>query len=639
MPVSVSPGNSLWNALKQNLQVYQFSPAVGMANREVIKGVLPDGTCVGGMTMDMFLGHASMILLDSKHVYRWQDTLCFEITDLASPQLQVLATRQKAEPGAPGLLANLFCVAVEGEDSTRESLPSAKLVNAMLANQDLWGQLPAISYYARRPVFDANFNLCGPGWHSDKGILVHGPEVEPIIPLDDMGTTKSVLDRLPPFLKGLLCEFCWRGEADLVNALALLLTGQLLNHFVDDPHPIAIIDGNQPGLGKTILVQAVGRILDGTETPRLPLVRDDELEKKLCAQLRDDRSSLFFFDNVRDHIESALIEANALSPLLCFRILGQSATISRPNTYLWVVTSNLTSGTSDFLRRGLPIRLHYEGDPKKRTFAGRPLEYATHHRLEILGELAGMVLRWHQAGMPSGQRQHRCGRWAEVVGGILEANGFNHFLANLEEAEAAMDEGLLILATLAEFVVGKGKTDCFAAAGTDFSGKGRPARDWTHLFQEAEVFQDKLGNLTGKGRDTRVGQFLASRVDRTVEVNTKAGEGTATLRMRLGRSKQKFYWFDLAISPEEGETFQPAGGAIQLDLPILQPAAPAVQEPAGPPQGDSIVAEVADHTAAGTPGGAGEGCGALASSSVEEPSVITAPSTAEPSKANDLDWS
>jgi len=276
--------------------------------------------------------------------------------------------------------------------------------------------------------------------------------------------TGPVLERLPPFLKGLLREFCWRAEPDLVNALGLLLTGLLINHFVDDSHPIAIIDGNQPGLGKTILVQAIGRILDGFETPRIPLVRDEELEKKLCAQLLDGRSSLFFFDNVRDRIESPLIEANALSPLLCFRILGRNATVSRPNAYLWVVTSNLSSGTSDFLRRGLPIRLHYEGDPKKRIFTGRPLEYVSQHRLEILGELAGLVLRWQLQGMPSGKGLHRCARWAEVIGGILEANGIEQFLANLEEAEAAMDEGLEALATLAEFVVVKGKTEYFTAA-------------------------------------------------------------------------------------------------------------------------------------------------------------------------------
>ena len=66
----------------------------------------------------------------------------------------------------------------------------------------------------------------------------------------------------------------------------MLLTGLLINHFVDDPHPGGIVDANQPGTGKTLLVQVIGRILDGAEPPRISLVRDEELEKRLCAQLR-----------------------------------------------------------------------------------------------------------------------------------------------------------------------------------------------------------------------------------------------------------------------------------------------------------------------------------------------------------------
>ena len=65
-----------------------------------------------------------------------------------------------------------------------------------------------------------------------------------------------------------------------------------------------------------------------------------------------------------------------LSPILSMRLLGQNVNITRPNNYLWTTTSNLTSGTSDFLRRNVPIRFHYEGDPKKRSFEGDPLEFA-----------------------------------------------------------------------------------------------------------------------------------------------------------------------------------------------------------------------------------------------------------------------
>src|SRR5262249_23984266 len=231
---------------------------------------------------------------------------------------------------------------------------------------------------------------------------------------------------------------------------ALLLTGFLINLFVDDPHPMGLVDGNQPSLGKTLLIQAIGRVLDGFEPPRIPLVRDEELEKKLCAQLRDGQSSIFLLDNARTRIESALIEQNVLSPLLCFRLLGGNTTISRPNIYLWVVTSNVTSVTEDIIPRGLPIRLFHEGDPNNRTFSNNPIDHVKEPRLEILAELAGMVQHWKEQGKPPGSRGHRCGAWARTVGGILAANGLDRFLTNLSEVQAAMDEGLQTLGTLAE---------------------------------------------------------------------------------------------------------------------------------------------------------------------------------------------
>src|SRR4051812_46196774 len=471
MTTYTSRGKRLWETFRKNLQAYQRGPVSGTGTREVIWGVTGKGTCVGGMTLDAFVARAGKVLLDSGRVYRWEDTVCFEAGEPGDQALFVTAPRQRAEPGAAGMLANLFCVGVQGEKGDSQSLPPSNLVQALLADQRLWRQLPAITYYSRRPVFDADFNLCDPDWNGGKGILVHGPDVEVALAAPAYAPGAPALDRLPPYLRRLLGGFCWASDADLVNAVGLLLTGFLANHFVSEPKPVGIIDGNQKGLGKTLLIQCFGHVLDAAEPPRIPLVRDDELEKKLCAQPREGRSGIFFFDNVRERVESALIEANALSPLLSFRILGQSGNISRPNAYLWVLTSNQASGTEDLISRGLPVRLRYEGNPRERTFAESPLDLARRYRLEVLGELAGMVERWKQAGRPPGIPKHRCDRWARVVGGILAANGLGEFfLANVEEAEAALDEGLVALTSLAEHAVSKGLSGYFGPAGSDLSG-------------------------------------------------------------------------------------------------------------------------------------------------------------------------
>jgi hypothetical protein len=609
MTASPSHGMTLWQDLLQHLKACEEGPETDNQTRSVLWGITAQGNFVGGMTADRALHRARKVLVESGRVYRWQDTLCFEIHAADHQQLLLLASRPKAESGASALLANLLCVGVQKQEASSQSLPPGKFVNAVLADQQLWQELPCICHYARRPVCDANFNLCGPGWHPEQGILVHGPDVTPATSAPNVEPGTRALDRLPPRTQELFQEFCFRSDADLANALALLLTGFLVNHFVDDPHPVGIIDGNQRGLGKTLLIQAFGRVLDGVEPPRIPLVGDEELEKKLCAHLREARSTIIFFDNVRNRIESALLEGNALSPLLCFRILGQSATISRPNAFLWVVTSNLTAGTEDFINRGLPIRLYHEGDPKKRHFSGSPLEYATSHRLEILGELAGMVQRWRQQGMPLGAKKHRCGRWSQVLGGILAVSHLDEFfLANVAEAEESMDEGLQALATLAEHVVTRSKPGFFLTAQASVAKtEVKLPREWVPVFEVAEVFQEQLAGKNPKGRDTWVGTFLAGKTDRTVRINLSTSSAQATLRKLAVRRDQKRYYFEI-VPDEEGtdKGALPADGTetgsnplpeptgptsqptVEADVPLYAPAQPAAGSGGPEPSGNNL---------------------------------------------------
>ena len=286
MASQASPGQMLASMLFDSLHAYQIGPVVGDHARQIIWGVTPDGSFVDGMTLDGFLAQAGQILRDSGRLYKFGNTIVYETDAPGDQRLTTLAVQHRAEPNAAPILANLFGVGYETKQGVVQSLAASKLIGAVLADESLWRQLPEIRYYARRPTFDLDFNLCKPGWNAASGILVHAPEVVPTFHAPASAPDARALDRLPPRLRGLFAEFSWRSDADLVNALAMLLTGLLINHFVDDPHPGGIVDANQPGTGKTLYVQVIGRILDGAEPPRTSLVRDEELEKRLCAQLR-----------------------------------------------------------------------------------------------------------------------------------------------------------------------------------------------------------------------------------------------------------------------------------------------------------------------------------------------------------------
>ena len=479
MPATPSPGKALADKLHAAIQDIGLNPALLIHSRSIITGVTSEGKFVGGMTIDQFFAEAGQILLDSHRVFRHGNSICLEIGEANERRLIDLAADHRAEPGAAPLLANLFGVEVGGGDgAASQSLMPAKLVGALLACEPLWAALPAIRYYGRRPAFDAEFTFRGPGWHPSAASSSTVPRPSPILhePPDDANA--GALHRLPPRLRGLLGEFSWRSEADLVNAVALLLTGLLINHFIDDPHPVAIVDGNQPGVGKTLLIQAIGRVLDGAEPTRIPLGGDEELEKRLCAEVRGRTKSILLLDNVRTRIESAVLEQNVLSPELSFRVLGQSTCDPLPE-YVPV-------GDHEQRRHGHPrygasgyadpaaTRWRPEGTPVPGQSPGVCPAAPTRDPGRA-GRHGGALAAAGQADR--GQR-HRCTRWAATIGGILDACGPGRsFLANCEEAESEMDQGLQDLAELAEHLAMAATASAGAKGGMPIGRQGRQGVD------------------------------------------------------------------------------------------------------------------------------------------------------------------
>jgi hypothetical protein len=351
-----SPGLRQADGLRGALRDLR-SGSAAPRTRQVLWGLDSRGVCQG-TTVDRILAQARDILAGTGRAYRYENSIVLEAAGGGS--LANLAVDGQVDPRARSILSNIVVAARDPDGGASESLVPTSFVAAMLADEALADRLPAIRYYARRPTFDLNFALCRPGWNVDSGILVHADEVD-LGPDPAPAPGGAAVDRLPPHLRELLREFPWASDADLANAVAVLLTGLLINHFIEEPHPVVIVDGNQPEVGKSLLVSAIGLVFDGVAPPPIPLGQDDEVEKRLCAELLTMRSSVFFFDNVRQRIESVLLEQSIPAPLLSFRILGRSATASRPNTFLWMITSNQTAGTSDLIGRCVPIRLHVEG--------------------------------------------------------------------------------------------------------------------------------------------------------------------------------------------------------------------------------------------------------------------------------------
>ena len=449
-------GSELEGQLLAALCQAHNAPAPGARSLPVLTGLYPGGRF--SVPQDNVILAAAQILSDGGRVYLYGNGVFLEAEapDGTGLTLKPLTTGAGVEAGAEDLLANLFrCQDARGE------FPVPRWFAEVLLRCDLLApRLPRVAHHARRPVFDADFVLRGPGWHPGPGILVHGPGVEPA-PAHEFDLEVPAVERLPQRLRTLLGGFCFRGDADVANAVAMLLTGLLANRFVRETKPVFLIDGNQPGLGKTLLARVAAVVLDGAETKVVRFTPDEEeLQKTLCAALREG-GSVLLIDNAKvvggGAVSSPTVESATTAPEISLRILGTSSLYSRPNDVLWMVTMNDTRTSPDLVSRGVAIQMYFEGDPRNRTFAcPDPVRYAREHRLAILGELAGMVVRWNQAGRPDGLRPHRCREWGTVVGGILELAGLPEFLGNADEAAASFDVALEELAALAEAVIEHG---------------------------------------------------------------------------------------------------------------------------------------------------------------------------------------
>ena len=456
---SDSRGATLVARFYQGRKEVRNAPRAGARDVGVLHGLSTSCTTEVDVPLENVLVQAEGFLVNSKRIFRYGNNVVMEVGSAEEGRLLPLATGHLIESSAASCLANLFiCEFDVGRDKMIQFPPPAKFVATLLHREPTLAALPSIKIYALRPVFDTDFVLRGPGWHEAVGILVHGLGIELALP-GDVDPDLPAIERLPEHLGRLLEDFCFKEDADVANAVAVFITGLLVTHFIINGKPVILLDGNQPGLGKTLLVRVIGIVLDGIDPQVIHYTsNDEELGKRILATLRGNPQSQLLIDNAKTKTEtkisSPVIEANSVAAEISLRILGKSENYVRPNDVIWYLTMNHTKADPDLVSRSLPVRQQYEGMPEKREFGGRdPLSYAREHRQEILGELAGMVLRWDQAGRPQGHQDHRLVAWAKTIGGIMEANGLPEFLTNLASAAAEFNTALDALAALAEVAI------------------------------------------------------------------------------------------------------------------------------------------------------------------------------------------
>ena len=372
------------------------------------------------------MGQITDVLLAAGNCFRRADQFVRVVDTTITPVLE--ATELS------GLLNAYTEVQIVGTKSIDYKPLPPNYGNCWLNHPVETARFPAINLFTLNPVYTLDWTLTPPGYDPASGIYYAGEAVEP-----RPGTTR---------LDALLRDFCFQSPGDRTNYIGMLVTAILMPRFIGSK-PAVIFNGNQPGLGKTVLAQILAILRDGRPVETATYnPNDEEFEKRLGAIVRRGRTTIVI-DNAKTRhgrhatIDSPCLERSITDEVVSFRLLGYSDEIRAENSFLFCLTANGPDVSRDLITRSVVVNLKYEGDPARRTFTiPDPEGYARDHRTELLGELVGLVERWRAAGSPMAEAASRFNKkgWGPIVGGVLAANGCEGFLANAQEAAEALDE-------------------------------------------------------------------------------------------------------------------------------------------------------------------------------------------------------
>lgn len=179
-----------------------------------------------------------------------------------------------------------------------------------------------------------------------------------------------------------------------------------MRRMVDGPVPLFLIDANEPGSGKGLLVDAGYLILTGRQAARTSNTTDDaEMRKRLTA-IAMEADPLILLDNVAGRLGTPSLDSVLTTGRWKDRILGGNKQFDGPMTTIWVATGNNVTLQGDTPRRTCYIRLdsEVENPEDRENFRVKNLpKFVRQNRLPLLKYLLTIPLAWIAAGRPPQQ--------------------------------------------------------------------------------------------------------------------------------------------------------------------------------------------------------------------------------------------
>lgn len=544
----------------------------GIPQTKFVQNVTPSGLFIGDAQEP--LDRMKTILAGSNRLYRQGNTIVFlrsqEPDDLcASTPIVVDGVITKT---ASVVVSNVLMCSKRKANSTGKGaevdqpaeyelqFAVPKSVLQQVVTMDGFEQeISEARFIFNHPVFDADLNWLEVGYHASQRILVCGESLEPaelgpVVAQGEPQTLDDVLNRLPPLIRRWVAGFDWASPIDLINYLGAALMTPLMPLLVDDKHPGVMMWANKPSIGKTLAGQCLATLKDGKPAGVTSVQGGPrEIENQIASEMNDGRT-VIFLDNQKGAMNVPVLEGNMTANEVAIRGFHIQRKVRRPNDLLWLITTNNAVPSDDLLSRCIHVRLDFEGEADSRGFAmtdSELLNYVRENRVGILAELAGMVVRWLDAGRPSAPAPCRFRVFGNVVGSVLTANGLPGLLSNTREEVRQNSTTHQQLVTVAERLIdNRDQSFLLEVDGeitdgdSQFKQGPRPTnpkeqKDWVPYLISAGVITAAC--TTPNMQKAAAGAYLKSIVNVPTEVDVDDGTVLAMVVSRpLGKRRTAY---------------------------------------------------------------------------------------------------
>lgn len=256
-----------------------------------------------------------------------------------------------------------------GSKGNRSIEAPVKPIHCLLARRDWRGASPIRQVVTAPCLLPDGSVLQTAGLNRQYGIFYAPSADYPQVP--HRPTYEQAREAMDLMLE-MMVDFPFMSLAHRSNALALMFTLACRSSYLGST-PLFVFDGNQAGVGKSLIAWVCTMAMTGTDAPMMACpVRDEEMRKELTTMLLH-AEQIRVIDNVRNgkEINFPSLDQMITSEVLETRILGTMDSSGRMenNTTLVLTGNNVRFAVeSDLGRRVAYCRLSYDGaNPESRS--------------------------------------------------------------------------------------------------------------------------------------------------------------------------------------------------------------------------------------------------------------------------------